>query len=559
MMRNTKIVIKIMVPLAIMVFLSVGVMVLALLAMHRLNEQFASLIQHEGQASTWIARAGTSLNGTSRFFYRMIAETDKDKIQKIISDLDQDIKSFGERVDATEKALPSAVAELQALRQSYNALIVTGRDVERLALAEDSQAAMRLMSGSYEASYADARLRIRDLIRVGDAKMAEAIANVAEAYKKWRLVAVGGGTTGLVLCFVIAVMLVQRTLTAPINTLTDVMTSISSGAVGVVIQGQDRQDEIGRMARAVQVFNDNVAERIRLETESAEQIVAKARQAADVERLLKDFDRDIGNVLSTVMAAAEELDATANGMSATAAQTREQAAATAVVAEHTASNVQAVASAAEAMGGSIREIAQQVATANTIASKAARQALDTTNSVRSLADAANRIGEVVKLIQDIASQTNLLALNATIEAARAGEAGKGFAVVASEVKALANQTAKATEDISAQITAVQAATQRTVLAIEGFGDTITTINRIASAIAFAVEAQDATTGDIANNAQEAAHGTGEVSQNVELVKGAAVQTGAAADRVLDASGQLSRQAEALRRHVEGFLVAIRIA
>ena len=351
----------------------------------------------------------------------------------------------------------------------------------------------------------------------------------------------------------------SRRAVAPLVRMSGVVTELANQNYDIEVPEHQRKDEIGDIARAVQVLKENGVARQRLEAEQVAQREAKERHSTRVEALVHDFEGTVMRSLRTVASAATELDSTAHSMSSLADQANHQATQSSAAAEQTSANVQTVAAATEEMAVSIQEISRQVATSNEIASKAARQAHDTTGSVRHLADAASRIGEVVKLIQDIASQTNLLALNATIEAARAGEAGKGFAVVASEVKALANQTGKATEEIAAQIAAVQTATQNTVGAIEGVGQTITTINEIASTIAAAIEEQDATTSEITRNIQQAARGTEMVSGNIVEVKQAATQTGAAASQVLNASRELSQQSETLRRDVEIFLANIRLA
>ena len=353
--------------------------------------------------------------------------------------------------------------------------------------------------------------------------------------------------------------LIGNAVSRPIKGLENTMGQLATGNTDLAIPSLERSDEIGDMARAVQVFKDNAVERVRLEAAQVAERQAKEARAAEVERLIGGFEGGVGEILRTVASAATELDSTARSMAAIAEETSRQATAAAAAAEQTSANVSTVAAASEEMTSSLREISRQVTRSTGIAGQAVEQAGQTNGTVRSLADAAGRIGEVVGLIQSIASQTNLLALNATIEAARAGEAGKGFAVVASEVKNLANQTAKATEEISAQIAAMQAVTSGAVTDIQSIGGTIGEMNEITTTIAAAVEEQSAATAEISRSVGQAAAGTSEVSGNVVQVTEAASQTGAAATQVLGASGELARQAERLRAEVERFLSGIRAA
>jgi len=369
----------------------------------------------------------------------------------------------------------------------------------------------------------------------------------------WVLLGIGIGVAATVVYFT------NRSIVPPILGMTSAMTRLAGGDHGVEIPAVDKKDEIGLMARAVLVFKENMIKAKELAANEAEELKARMARAKRVEALTDRFDADVSMVLKTVASASTELQTTATSMSGTAEETSRQATAVAAATEQAATNVQTVASATEELSSSVGEISRQVAQSAKIAQKAVDEATQTNATIQGLSEVADKIGDVVQLINDIASQTNLLALNATIEAARAGDAGKGFAVVASEVKSLANQTAKATEEIGAQIAAIQSSSNQAVSAIKGIGATIVEISDITTSIASAVEEQSAATQDIARNVQQAAAGTSEVSANIVGVTQAAGETGAAAQQVLSASGELSQQSETLRGQVETFLSAIKAA
>jgi methyl-accepting chemotaxis protein len=352
---------------------------------------------------------------------------------------------------------------------------------------------------------------------------------------------------------------IGRGIARPVGGMTMAMRRLAAGDASVEIPARDGQDEIAEMGEAVDVFKQNMVKAEALAAEKqAEQAKRDARQKA-IENHIAAFERATRQVLETVTAAAAQLRATAESVAKTAERTTSQSSAVAAASDEASANVQTVAAATEEMASSIGEIGRQVQQSSEVAGKAVNEAAKTQATVQSLSTAAQKIGAVVQLIQAIASQTNLLALNATIEAARAGEAGKGFAVVASEVKSLADQTAKATEEIAAQIGAMQASTKDSVAAIEAINQTIVTVNEIATTIASAVEEQAAATREITRNTQEAARGTGEVSKNISGVNQTAQETGTAASEVLAASNQLGQQAEILRGEVDKFLASIRAA
>ena len=288
-------------------------------------------------------------------------------------------------------------------------------------------------------------------------------------------------------------------------------------------------------------------------------LIEREQRSKRLDGLLRGFEDKTAGLVGIVASAATELEATARAMSETTGETTQQAANVTEAVQAASVNVQTVASAAEELSASISEVARQVAQSSQIADQAVQDANRTDSIVKTLAEGAQKIGDVVGLISTIAGQTNLLALNATIEAARAGEAGKGFAVVASEVKSLANQTAKATDDISQQISQIQVATKEAVAAIEAISRTIGEVSRIATAIAAAVEEQGAATQEIARNVHEAATGTQQVSTNIVGVSHGAAATGTAAAQVLDAAGELSRQAEQFSGDVKQFIIGAKAA
>ena len=356
------------------------------------------------------------------------------------------------------------------------------------------------------------------------------------------------------LTYLIALSIVQ-----PIARMTSVMSHMAEGDNNQDIPAVENKDEIGEMARAVLVFKENALERERLEEEQRQQRAQRERQMKRMEELTRAFDEKAKQVVGSVAAAADELQHTATSMTATAEETNRQAAAVAAASEEATTNVQTVASASEEMSASIAEINRQVLQSAETANRANAEAERTNATVQGMAAAAQKIGEVVSLISEIAEQTNLLALNATIEAARAGEAGKGFAVVASEVKNLATQTAKATGEISEQVSEMQTVTADAVGAIQTIGGVINDIKSIADVIATAVGEQGQATQEIASNTQQAAAGTREVSSNIAGVTQASSETGAAAQQVLTASGELSQHANNMRSVVEQFLADIKAA
>ncbi len=368
-------------------------------------------------------------------------------------------------------------------------------------------------------------------------------------------ISVGGLLIGLVLA-----MLLGRGISRPIVQITKAMQRLSAGELAATIPGIGRSDEVGTMAATLNVFKEGLQEneRLRVEQDHAKGMIEERRRG-ELNQLAAAFEMAVGGVVQSVVSASSQLQSAARSMSSATEEVSGQSITVASAAEEASANVETVAASAEELASSIGEIKRQADESTRVASRAVSDAQETAHRVRELADSANRIGEVVNLIDNIASQTNLLALNATIEAARAGEAGKGFAVVAAEVKQLADQTSKATSQISRQIGEIQSSTQSSAEAIVGITSIIEQLNAIASSIAAAVDQQGAATNEIARNVAQASSGTHQVSQNIVGITQAATESSSAATQVLASANDLAQQSDTLRDEVSRFLSSVRSA
>ena len=469
--------------------------------------------------------------------------------------------TFKDKLDSAQKAIVELQQHAKGDTAELIAPVSAALDKYSAAFADASEALLKsdaLFTKSLEPHIQDIAKQLEgarsSLIEDFDATKAATDDELASARTLQEIFAGGALLLGVAAAFGIG-----RSIAPPIAKMTAAMRSLAEGDRAIHVPGVGRGDEIGAMASAVQVFKENMIETERLREEQEAEQQRQVERAQRIETSVRNFEHIVAEVADTVTSAATELEATAQSMSATSEETSRQATTVAATSEQASQNVQVVATATEELSASIREISQQVNGSSVMISDAVTQANRTNERVQALSLAAEKIGDVVKLISDIASQTNLLALNATIEAARAGDAGKGFAVVASEVKSLANQTAKATEEIGAQIKAMQEATQGSVLAIRSITETIGRVSETSTVIASAVEEQGSATQEIARNVQQAAAGTTEVSANISGVNDAAQETGAAATQVLSSAGELSRNAERLKRQVEDFLHEVRAA
>ncbi|MDB5363453.1 MAG: methyl-accepting chemotaxis sensory transducer [Rhodospirillales bacterium] len=489
------------------------------------------------------------------------------------------VAADGGDLDKAQADVAAGADRIAKAREAYSPLIVPGTEDERLLKQFDREwavygpltAKMLALAKSHDIKGATAFFNGESLesfdraikslnedndFNVQEGKKAADRGATIYASTKWIVILAMGFAAAL--CAILGWLLVAGVST-PIQRITEAMKRLAGHDLSTEIVGLGRKDEIGAMAAAVQVFKDSMVTAERLSEEQRRDQEQKAQRADRIEAINTAFDSQASEALNFLASAATELRATAGGMSNNADLASKQAGAVAAAAEEASTNVQTVAAATEQLSSSIQEIARQVVQSSTIAGQAVQEAASTGGTMQTLSEAAQKIGEVVRLINDIAGQTNLLALNATIEAARAGEAGKGFAVVASEVKNLATQTARATEDISAQVASMQSSTGNAVAAIERIDATIGRMNEISTSIAAAMEQQGAATQEIARNVQEAARGTTEVSSNITGLNQSVEETGAASVEVLGAADELGQQAEQLRARVSAFLAEVRSA
>ena len=566
---NIRVATKISVIVALFAVVVVGTAGFAGYRMGTIDVAYSSLIRNMDFATAMSARGNVFLQAYLSAGYQMSAETTDAGNARLLAQARDAKKTatdvwteaqtrlatagvtvFASRLDANLTQLRKAATACDPAIE-FAASVLSPEDIVKASqrLNADCRPLVNDLFNSVKATVTD--------LTVAAAKAADDLSSITADTIRTMWIAIG---VAIAVTVALALWIGLTRISRPIARLTTVMEAFAHNDLTAEIPGLTRGDELGQMARTIEVFKKNAIEMERLRDDNERQkVAAEAERKAGMLRLADNFEAGIKGVVNSVASQATEMQSSAQAMTQTAEQATHQATAVAASVEQASANVQTVASSAEELSTSVLEIGRQVEQSSKIAGQAVIEADKTNATVEGLNKTAQRIGEVVQLIETIASQTNLLALNATIEAARAGDAGKGFAVVASEVKSLASQTAKATEEIRAQIGDIQGAMGQTVEAIRTIGATIRQMSEIATSIASAVEEQGAATREIATNVHQAAQGTNDIATNIEGVSRAATDTGAAATQVLSAAGELSKQSETLRRDVEDFLATVRAA
>ncbi|MDI3562713.1 methyl-accepting chemotaxis protein [Bradyrhizobium sp. Arg816] len=535
-------------------------------ALSDLSEK-ADVMSTAAKRALLAARANQNVIALNRAEFRSALDPRDDNRLAARDVINAQLKQYQERFDEVSqtpdekaKTLLPGVREAFSAYKSQMDTTLAAVDAEKSAKLSDSADKLRDTAMKSRTAAENLQGKMRELADRLNARVEEKSKEAREQYESTSRFLIILAGLGVIIGGALGFIIGQYGIARPIRMIVGVLQELAVGRYQVEIAGLDRKDEVGEVAKTAEVFRENGLAKIRMEAEQKEMEQRSAAQRRqDMLRLADQFETAVGEVIETVSSASTELEASATTLTATAEHAQQLATVVASASEEASTNVQSVASATEELSSSITEISRQVQESARVAGEAVGQARTTTERVSELSKAATRIGDVVELINTIAGQTNLLALNATIEAARAGEAGRGFAVVASEVKALAEQTAKATGEIGQQISGIQSATQDSVGAIKDISDTIERLSEISSAIAAAVEEQGAATQEISRNVAQAAEGTHQVSSNITDVQRGASETGSASSQVLSAAQSLSGDSNRLKLEVGKFLTTVRAA
>ncbi|MFD1627175.1 methyl-accepting chemotaxis protein [Azospirillum griseum] len=559
---NQRLLVKILTPVSILVAVLAVISATALSRIEDLDKMSTEVIDVIAERRIQMLEVSRHLNTATIAEKNIILTNNPDELRDAAKRYQDEMAAVDAALavlerTATTQARRETTQRLNSLLPAYRQL--ASKVIDLASANKDAEAVKLSMTESAAARRAIATY-IDERVAINGKEMETISAESDVLLVNTRLAIWTTSAVGLLVGVGLTLLIVIATITRPMSRIVGAMGEVSRGNLDTVIRGADQRDEVGQLARALDVFKTNAQEVRRLEARQAEEKAqAEARRKADLNQLATAFEQAVMGIVNTVAASAIQMEGAATSLSSSASQASGQATAVATASEQSSANVQTVASATEELAASILEIGRQVANQTQISTEAVREAERTKAMMQGLVDTSNQIGAVVDLINNIASQTNLLALNATIEAARAGEAGKGFAVVAGEVKALASQTAKATDEIQTKVKDIQSATVGAQGAIVSVGGIIQRMNEISTTIAAAIEEQNAATNEISGNVNQAARGTELVSSNIVGVMQAATATGAAASQVLGTASGLSRDADRLKSEVNRFIATVRAA